>query len=417
VDTAYPSFLFPSAAFTFDGCTQYVVMNKENPLEVFPPGNTRAFILGIQDANCAGTEPAYTFTHAGSIEYPLPASNYTVDDFTSGAWPNLIPMSDNTTLLGYRPVLDTNTGLEAQFSFTVVPSFGDCHVTVPAPATISSAATSSSFTLTASNSQCAWATDVGSNFVTVTSGTTGTGSATINYSVTANGSSSARSGYIRIGDQTFTIQQQGSILGPTSLRAKAQGTTSVTLSWQASSGASAYELQRSLNGGPFATLGTPSGTSYSDSAVTAGSVYLYRVCATNGTTRSLYSNLAMAGDFAFTDSPIVAHSTKVKAIHITQLRSAVDAVRSAAGLGAGNYSDTTLQAHDATHRGTLIKAVHIQDLRNSLGSALAALRLAAPQFTDPTLQPHDATHRGTTIRKVHADELRNVIWCGATSCP
>jgi hypothetical protein len=48
--------------------------------------------------------------------------------------------------------------------------------------------------------------------------------------------------------------------------------------------------------------------------------------------------------------------TVIKAVHLTELRTAVNAVRTAAGLSPATFTD-------ATPGGILIKAIHIQELR------------------------------------------------------
>ena len=68
---------------------------------------------------------------------------------------------------------------------------------------------------------------------------------------------------------------------PTGLTATA-GNASVPLSWTASSGATSYTVKRSTTSGSgYATLGTPSGTSYIDSTAANGSTYYYVVSASN----------------------------------------------------------------------------------------------------------------------------------------
>jgi len=71
---------------------------------------------------------------------------------------------------------------------------------------------------------------------------------------------------------------------PTGLAATV-GSGTVTLTWNASGGATSYTVKRgTATGGPYTTLGTvtsPSPTSYSDSGLTNGKTYYYVVSATN----------------------------------------------------------------------------------------------------------------------------------------
>jgi hypothetical protein len=59
-------------------------------------------------------------------------------------------------------------------------------------------------------------------------------------------------------------------------------TGQVALSWTAASGATSYNVERSLSSsGPFVSIATPSGTSYTDTNVTAGTTYYYEVAGVN----------------------------------------------------------------------------------------------------------------------------------------
>src|ERR1041384_5400361 len=63
-------------------------------------------------------------------------------------------------------------------------------------------------TVTASGG-CAWYVINTNSWITIVSGTNGTGNGTVTYTVAANASASARSGNIRIGDQIFLATQSG----------------------------------------------------------------------------------------------------------------------------------------------------------------------------------------------------------------
>ncbi|HYS52219.1 MAG TPA: hypothetical protein VER58_00475 [Thermoanaerobaculia bacterium] len=95
----------------------------------------------------------------------------------------------------------------------------------------------------------------------------------------------------------------------------------------------------------------------------------------------------------FTDDPVVAASTIIKAVHLTELRTAVNAVRAAAGLSAATFTDT-LTAD------VFIKVVHITELRSNLDEARASLGLAAMLYTGPTLAA------GDTVMAAHIQDLR-----------
>jgi len=82
---------------------------------------------------------------------------------------------------------------------------------------------------------------------------------------------------------------------PTGLAATA-GNAQVSLNWNASTGATSYNVKRSTaNGGPFsATLASPAVTNYMDTAVTNGTTYYYVVSAVNASGESGNSAQASA---------------------------------------------------------------------------------------------------------------------------
>jgi hypothetical protein len=82
----------------------------------------------------------------------------------------------------------------------------------------------------------------------------------------------------------------------------------------------------------------------------------------------------------FTDDPLVARSTAVKAVHIRELRTAINAVRSRYALAPYPWTDATL-APGATQ----VKAVHVAELRTALNEAYAAASRTPPTYTHSTI--------------------------------
>jgi len=186
---------------------------------------------------------------------------------------------------------------------------------------------------------------------------------------------------------------------PTGLTATATTATNVNLSWNTSAGAAQYEIMRKLGSAPYATLATTMMTSYPDMSVTANGSYVYKVRAIDSSLRvSPFSTPDPAITIFFTDDPLVANTTIIKAAHITEVRQAVNAMRTTAGIGTTSFTDPVLTG------GVFVRAVHVQELRTALTAARAALGLPATGYTDPTLIV------GTTqVKAVHVQELRNLI--------
>jgi len=94
------------------------------------------------------------------------------------------------------------------------------------------------------------------------------------YVITANNSGGTSANSTEVSATTF-------LSPPTSLTAT-PGNTQVTLTWPAVTGATSYSVQRaSVTGGPYTAIGTSSGPSYTDSALTNGTAYFYVVASTD----------------------------------------------------------------------------------------------------------------------------------------
>jgi uncharacterized repeat protein (TIGR01451 family) len=101
-----------------------------------------------------------------------------------------------------------------------------------------------------------------------------------------------------------------------------------------------------------------------------------------------------------TDATLIPGVTPIRAAHITELRTRINAQRVRFGLAAATWTDPTLNVGS-----TIVRTQHVMELRAALDQAYqAAGIIARPSFTDPTLQP------GVTIvRAVHITELRDAV--------
>jgi len=114
----------------------------------------------------------------------------------------------------------------------------------------------------------------------------------------------------------------------------------------------------------------------------------------------LLLNLAASAPVAaarlFTDDPLVA-SASVRAVHITELRALINALRVQAGMTAFSFADTNLT-------GVMVKAQHLTEMRTALDQAFDFIGQPRPTYTDATITAHQ-----TFIKGVHIKEIRAAI--------
>jgi hypothetical protein len=176
------------------------------------------------------------------------------------------------------------------------------------------------------------------------------------------------------------------------LVATGASTPSVSLTWTSLS-VDHFEIWR--NG---AFLATSPVASYTDSSVSANSVYVYRVLAVDsGNNDSPFTNADLATTMLFTNDPILANTTLIRAAHVTELRQAVNSLRAITALAPFTFADPSLL-------NVPIRAVHIEQLRTALAQGLSALGFSSPAFTDPIL-----TTNVTKMRASHVQELRTAM--------
>ena len=103
----------------------------------------------------------------------------------------------------------------------------------------------------------------------------------------------------------------------------------------------------------------------------------------------------------FTDAVLTAGTSLIRAVHITELRTRIDALRTRFGLGAFGWTDPP-----PTAGATLIQKQHILQLRDALTEAYnkaARPALPAPTYTDAGLPT------GTPPKAIHIQELRDAV--------
>jgi hypothetical protein len=99
----------------------------------------------------------------------------------------------------------------------------------------------------------------------------------------------------------------------------------------------------------------------------------------------------------FTDDPLSASVTPVRAVHFTELRQSIDELRLDCGLEAFGYADSIAS-------GVTIRAAHLIELRTALNEVFDCRAVTRPTFTDPA-----PVAGQTLIKAVHIDELRRAV--------
>jgi len=117
--------------------------------------------------------------------------------------------------------------------------------------------------------------------------------------------------------------------------------------------------------------------------------------------RILSWSLAFEGSSAapFTDPVLAVGVAPIRIVHVTELRSRINAVRARYSLDPFVWTDTTLVPGQ-----TAIRASHIMEMRDALEGAYIAAGRILPVYTDTIL-----TSRNSTIRASHVTELRNAV--------
>jgi hypothetical protein len=172
-----------------------------------------------------------------------------------------------------------------------------------------------------------------------------------------------------------------------------------------------YEIERSerLNDpctlNKTCTVFQTTNSNFTDTTALREKTYLYRVRAvySSGAVSS-YSNRDLATIISFTDDPIVPikdpqgrSASTIRAVHLTELQRAVDAVRSAAELPAAPWKNDP-----SVRLGGLILAAHYIELRNNLNPALTKLSIT-------TLPTDDGISIGQSVKAAHVQDVRERV--------
>lgn len=195
----------------------------------------------------------------------------------------------------------------------------------------------------------------------------------------------------------FSATPPSSVLPPSGVTATAATATSVNVSWNPSSGATGYRVYRTANALDYTLVGSPSSASFTDTTATSNTAYLYKVRAYDGVAESIDGMADLATTILFTDPTLVARTTTIKAVHVSELRIAIGAVRTLARLPPAGLTDASLGSAP-------VRRQHAVELRSALDAARRELGLPALTYTDAGI-----IAGSTTVRTAHVADLRSGV--------
>jgi fibronectin type 3 domain-containing protein/regulation of enolase protein 1 (concanavalin A-like superfamily) len=329
-----------------------VTATPEPPVPPTPTGLT---------ATAGNAQVALTWNaSSGATSYNVGRSTTSGGGYATIASPATANYNDTTAVNGttyYYVVSAVNAGgtsaNSSQVSATPEP---------PVPPT------PTGLTATAGNAQVAltWNASSGATSYNVGRSTTsGSGYATIaspataNYTDTtaANGTtyyyvvSAVNGGGTSASSSQVTATPEPSIPPtPTGLTATA-GNAQVALTWNASSGATSYNVGRSTtSGGGYATIASPVTAGYTDTTVANGTTYYYVVAAVNGGGTSPNSSQVMATPISVTPTNQLLVNPGFELPGTGKITTGYATVTGWANAGA-TYTDTGVQTNPPSHSG------------------------------------------------------------------
>lgn len=162
--------------------------------------------------------------------------------------------------------------------------------------------------------------------------------------------------------------------------------------------------------GAAATFGGAAATS--ESTVSPTSLTAVRPAHAPGTVNVVVTSLdgqvaTLAGGFTyvslppltFTDDPLQAAATSIKAVHLTELRTAINSIRTRYALPAVIWPSGPISST------TVVRAVHLTELRSALAAVYTAAAIAVPTWSPATIVPGTTVVAAAQITQVRSATL------------
>jgi len=167
----------------------------------------------------------------------------------------------------------------------------------------------------------------------------------------------------------------------------------ISLQWVGSTNANLYEISR-LSGGVWNVIATTSDEFFLDTLVTATQAYFYRVRAfAPDESPTAYSIPDAATTYVYAHTFMTTGT--IFAADMNDLRNVVNKLRDAAGLNPLVFTDPTLS-------GVVIKALHMTQLRSALSTAMTTGGMPAPSFARSIVA-------GNTVLADDFNEMRTMM--------
>jgi PKD repeat protein len=333
------SFVYPET-----GGNIIAVVDANNDVTEFTEANNRATLYLDNTAPVARVVASVTSGRAPlTVNFDASASFDREGDTMSFSWafadgsPSASGMTVSHTFSrpGRYPVVVAVTDAKGAVGTAIVT------ITVDPACTYSIAPTGRDFPASGGSSSvsvkapsgCAWQAVSNDSWITITSGSTGSGNGTVNYSVAANASTSQRTGTMTIAGQTFTVTQAGAPGGsaPTATTGSATNVTSNSATLNATVNPNGLATTVYFQWGTSPSYGNStssqsigSGTntvnvSANLSGLSPDTTYYYRIVATNSAGTTYGSGMSFRTD----GSGLRAEFVKLQSGEITSISDAI----------------------------------------------------------------------------------------------
>ncbi|MBK6999480.1 MAG: peptidoglycan DD-metalloendopeptidase family protein [Rhodoferax sp.] len=170
------------------------------------PGSVGYFTVYLRDQRSTDVVSARWYQPDGSL-WKTATSGVPSSYYSSAYWYWYYTFPTSPT--GIWRFEATMNGKTVSKNFPVGDAVTPCSYTLSASSASSSSSLTHGTVSVASNASCTWEASSNANWLTITSGTSGSGNGTVAYTVAANTGTTTRTGTLTIAGKTFTVTQAG----------------------------------------------------------------------------------------------------------------------------------------------------------------------------------------------------------------